>query len=510
MTIKYRGIWLALLASVVWCSSIGSPMIAQSRRYDAEWEKQHDLFLQLPGYRLAQADVDAKLRAAWLRYSGQNPDGDRRSCAIKLDAADPGLAYADVNVNAPDNSWDGGPRACTEGQGWAMMLAVQMGDKPMFDRLWRFTRKYMQIRSFNPGAKRGYYFAWQCLPQPKGGAKLKSVGDGPAPDGETWIAAALCCAAGRWSEERANHYQEEADHILDTMLHIDAQNGYKKNADGDYIPPTDMVNMIQNNQVCYIPAQYPMGPKHISSHKLSDPSYCLPAFYEIFAKRGSAADRTTWQRIANHARTYYLPRATGQSADSPNDNRRTAISPFITLLDGTQYDGAGKDTGHITSGDGLRTPSNIGVDYLWWNDRSNRFAFHTKYADTALRFLADPTVANPGMRISGFSKGGYPYDYNRFWYGVYYTDGRDYVIANSPSQGNASSNHNEASTAMNAVAAQAAADPIKWKFVEELWGCNQPCRSSANRQGTYGEPYWDGTLYMLGLLETAGKFKPYL
>ncbi|MFX6819313.1 glycosyl hydrolase family 8, partial [Acinetobacter baumannii] len=52
-------------------------------------------------------------------------------------------------------------RACTEGQGWAMMLAVQMDDRAMFDKLWKFTKRNMQIRSFQPNSKRGYYFAWQ-------------------------------------------------------------------------------------------------------------------------------------------------------------------------------------------------------------------------------------------------------------------------------------------------------------------------------------------------------------
>lgn len=270
-----------------------------------------------------------------------------------------------------------------------------------------------------------------------------------------------------------------------------------------------MVNMFQSDQVCFIPAQYEMGPKHVSSHLISDPSYCLPAFYGMFATVGPKEDRATWRRIAKHARMRYLPRALGQIADSPNDNRRTAISPYQTLLDGTQYD-AEHESGHVTSGDGLRTPSNVGLDFLWWSDGSAEFAYHKKIANTLQSFLADPTAANPKMRMAPFGKGGWPYDYNRFWYGVYYTNGKDWVIVNSAAQGNNSSNHNEASTGMNAVISHASTIPERWKFVEELWGCHQPRASTDFAKKTYGEPYWDGTLYLLGLLETAGRMRPWI
>ena len=475
----------------------------------ARWRNEANLFVRMPGQKVTSEMVDRRLSTDWLRYSGQNADGDHSSQTIFLDAADPSQAYADVNASAHILGGDYSSRACTEGQGWAMMLAVQMNDRAMFDKLWKFTKQNMQLKSLRADTKRGYYFAWQVRPLKTGGTKLINANDGPAPDGESWISAALCCAAGRWGASRGADYQSEADHILATMLHIDEWNGYKKDKNGNYLPGSDMVNMFQNDQVCFIPAQYEMGPKRVSSHLISDPSYCLPAFYGMFAKVGPKEDRATWRRIARHARTDYFPRALGQSKDSPNDNRQTAISPYQTYLDGTQYDADG-ESGHITSGDGLRTPSNIGLDFLWWSDGSNEFSYHPKIANTLQRFLADPTVANSKMQIAPFSKGGWPYDYNRFWYGVYYTNGRDWVIKNSSSQGNNSSNHNEASTGMNAVASHAATVEERWKFVEELWGCHQPRASRDFAKKTYGEPYWDGTLYLLGLLETAGRMRPYI
>ena len=48
--------------------------------------------------------------------------------------------------------------ARTEGMSYGMMIAVQFGEKDIFDRLWRWSKKYMQHQSGN----REGYFAWSC------------------------------------------------------------------------------------------------------------------------------------------------------------------------------------------------------------------------------------------------------------------------------------------------------------------------------------------------------------
>ena len=48
--------------------------------------------------------------------------------------------------------------ARTEGMSYGMMIAVQMNEKDIFDRLWRWSKKYMQHQS---GTREGY-FAWSC------------------------------------------------------------------------------------------------------------------------------------------------------------------------------------------------------------------------------------------------------------------------------------------------------------------------------------------------------------
>ncbi len=48
--------------------------------------------------------------------------------------------------------------ARTEGMSYGMMIAVQLDKKDIFDRLWRWSKKYMQHQD---GIREGY-FAWSC------------------------------------------------------------------------------------------------------------------------------------------------------------------------------------------------------------------------------------------------------------------------------------------------------------------------------------------------------------
>ena len=482
--------------------TIPSTGVASEGVNSSRWNSDFDLFTRHPTLGITQTQVDSKLQDAWKRYSGQL-DTSGGYQVIKLDAADSTLAYADVNVSAPNNTWDGGPRACTEGQGWAMMLAVQANDQAMFDKLWKFTRKYLQYRN-NGVTNRGWLFCWQCLPQSGGGVKYKNgnliTNDGPAPDGEQWISAALYCAAGRGWPGTGINYKDEADNVTKSMLHLEEWNGSRN----------PLTNLFQNNQVVYIPGDFRKGPS-LNASQISDPSYVLPAFYQLYASVGPTADQSQWQAIASRARTVYFPRALGQESSPVNDNAATALAPFLTALDGTGYDclsteGEGSSSGHQTAGDGLRTPSNIGVDYMWWGDSTSTFNLHRSYGNKILTYFANPKPYNNAsytLTPFGNQGWGFPYNYNRFYYGGYvFTNGRD-------GNGNSSSNHNECSTGMNAVAAQVATISDSWKFVQELWEAPQPRRTGTQSTSTWGDPYWDGTLYLLGLYESAGKFRPY-
>jgi oligosaccharide reducing-end xylanase len=65
---------------------------------------------------------------------------------------------------------------------------------------------------------------------------------------------------------------------------------------------------------------------------------------------------------------------------------------------------------------------------------------------------------------------------------------------------NLSPAHSEGLIAMNGVAALVATDEHRNDFVEELWNIKTP-------SGTYR--YYDGILYLLGLLEAGGHYRIY-
>jgi len=76
----------------------------------------------------------------------------------------------------------------SEGQGYGMLLAVALDDRPCFERLWRWTKQHLQIRG-------DALFAWRWHPEHAGGA----VDDmNNASDGDLLIAWALLRAGTRW------------------------------------------------------------------------------------------------------------------------------------------------------------------------------------------------------------------------------------------------------------------------------------------------------------------------
>ena len=143
----------------------------------------------------------------------------------------------------------------TEGMSYGMMMAVQMDNQEIFDRLWKWTKTYMWHDS---GHYKGY-FAWSC--QLDGTRNFQ----GPAPDGEEFFAMALLFASKRWGDrEEPFNYSEQAKDILYEVIH--------KGEEGN--PGHPMWNS-ENKLIKFIP-----------ECEFSDPSYHLPHFYELFSRWG--------------------------------------------------------------------------------------------------------------------------------------------------------------------------------------------------------------------------------
>ena len=360
----------------------------------------------------SDAEVQAKLEATWNQLFYGSDDSERVYYPVGKD-----MAYIEDIGNGDVR---------TEGMSYGMMIAVQLDKQEEFDRLWRWTKTYMYQ---SDGLYRGY-FAWHCTAD---GQKLDA---NPASDGEEWFVMALLFASARWSDGAGIlDYQTQAQEILQTMLH-------KEDQKNDLV--TNMFN-LENHQVVFVPM---VG--RVSS--FTDPSYHLPAYYELWA-RAADQDRQFWMQAAQTSRGYFKKVADPQ----------TGLMPDYANFDGTPY---GSDDHKDFRFDAWRTLSNVAVDFAW--------------------FAADPWQVERSNRVLDFlaSRGidSYP---NQFTLG-----------------GTAlSSDHSTGLVSMAAVAALAA-DPEKGKpFVQALWDSQIP-------SGKWR--YYDGMLYMLGLLHVGGNFKIYL
>lgn len=186
-----------------------------------------------------------------------------------------------------------------------------------------------------------------------------------------------------------------------------------------------------------------------SSALFTDPSYHLPAFYELWSK-WATKDNLVWKAVADTSRAFF----------KRTTNSSTGLGP-----DYAEFTGAPNNTGNHGDFrfDAWRIAHNIAVDYAWW--------------------AIDPWQKDFSDRIQTFFE----------------TAGiSSYANQFSLSGASLSSDHSAGLVAMNAVASLAATNSRAWKFVDELWNLSIP-------SGQWR--YYDGMLYMLGLLHYRGILK---
>lgn len=356
-------------------------------------------------------EIQAKLEAAWNQLFYGNDDFERVYYPVGED-----MAYvADI----------GNGDVRTEGISYGMMIAVQLDKQEEFDRLWKWAKTYMYQTD---GPYQGY-FAWHCT---TAGEKLDA---NPASDGEEWFVTALLFASARWGNgDGIFDYQAQAQEILNTMLH-------KEDTKSDLA--TNMFN-LEHKQVVFVPT---IG----RDSSFTDPSYHLPAYYEVWA-RWAESDQEFWSQAVQTSRDFFKKAAHPQ----------TGLMPDYANFDGTPYDsGDHKDFRF----DAWRTLANVALDYAW--------------------FAADPWQVEQSNRVLDFlaSQGidSYP---NQF------------TLDGTP----LSNDHSTGLVSMAAVAALAA-DPETGKpFVQALWDVQIP---------TGKWRYYDGLLYFIGLMQVSGNFKIY-
>ena len=314
----------------------------------------------------------------------------------------------------------------SEGMSYGMMIAVQMDKKEEFDRLWKWAKTYMYHSS---GERKGM-FAWQCTTS----GSVKD--DNCAPDGEEYFATALLFASARWGDgEGIYNYRKEALNILSYMLYVNDRPGYQLNTAID--PVRKMVVFV------------PYGSAAMST----DPSYHLPAFYEIFARESTAKDdKLTWLEVAETSREFF------KKCTHPT----TGLSPDYATFEG---EGCGGHQDYAY--DAWRVPMNIAMDYSWWQ----KDEWQVEYANRIQSFFYNEGIST-------------------------YMD--NYTVDGTAKYG---ADHSIGPVSCNAVASLAADHSVAKDFVDELWKAPIP-------EGKWR--YYNGMLYMLSLLNVSGNYRVYL
>lgn len=231
----------------------------------------------------------------------------------------------------------------TEGVSYGMMVAVQLDKKEVFDRIWRWSKHYLQHKD---GPRKGY-FAWSFNPE-----TMKINSPGSASDGELYFVTALLFASNRWGNDTGVDYYNEARFILDSM--------WEKDGTGNIY---NIFN-VEHKQISFVPEG--------RSYNWTDPSYHVPAFLEIWAEYAKDEHEQFYRDCADTSRVF-LHRAchpvTGLNPDYSDFSGKPHSTPWMP---------------QAFRFDSWRVPMNITMDYVWYGKDKE---WQEDYATRLQRFL---------------------------------------------------------------------------------------------------------------------------
>jgi oligosaccharide reducing-end xylanase len=365
----------------------------------------------------------------------------------------------------------------TEGMSYGMMIAVQLDKKREFDALWNWSKTHMLVT--DPDNPSRGYFAWSMNTD----GSPRSTG--AAPDGEEYYAMALYFAAHRWGNGQGIYdYQAEADKILRGMRHHPVASGTPPfrihPGDAPFVQPDSpwpSPNTRHEQERAAkegkpwpphrprrAPRQATVGPMVDEAHAMvrfvpetaipgTDPSYHLPAFYELWARWAPPEERPFWARAAQASRDFFARTA----------HPVTGLGPDRASFEGAALPGWDGSPG-IFAYDSWRTISNWSVDYSWWGKDAR-----------------EPALSE---RVQAFLNG----------QGIHRFVDR-YTLDGHPM----SDRHSTGMLAAAAVGSLAAAPgPASDAFLRELWDTPVPAGE---------QRYFDGMLYLMSMMHLGGEFR---
>jgi oligosaccharide reducing-end xylanase len=327
--------------------------------------------------------------------------------------------------------------ARTEGLSYGMMVAVQLDKKDVFDRIWRWSKKNLQ----HQGGPRDGYFAWSINP-----ATMKQNSPGTASDGELYFITDLLFASNRWGNNTGIDYYAEARRILDAMWKKDGTNGVYNIINTEY------------KQISFTPGN--------NNYKWTDPSYHLPAFFEVWALYAKDGHEQFYKDCADTSRAFL----------------RRACNPVTGLnYDYTEFSGAPHTSRWLPDAfryDSWRVPMNIAMDYYWFGkdkawQQDYAMRLQTFFRSKGIERFEDqfnPDGSRPDsiLQAGGFKK-------LRHSIGLISTVATTEIIFNRDKN---------------------------FDFVHALWNAKLEPYADG-----YFDPYYDGLLYLFSLIHLSGKYQ---
>jgi oligosaccharide reducing-end xylanase len=405
---------------LIYCTIACQP----SRKELNPWEtggfdsKQYRNLFAEAGY--AQADIDAKLDDIFYNlFEGPNK--------IYFEVGDSMSYISDIKNKD----------VRTEGMSYGMMIAVQFDKKDIFDRLWRWSVSYMQ---HHEGSREGY-FAWSCKTD---GTRNSQ---GPASDGELYYVTALVFASNLWGNDTGINYLKEAQCILDCAMAKDGTDGV-----------TNFINM-EHKLITFVP--------DVRGGAFTDPSYHIPAFYEVWARWANDGRSELWRECAGKSREYL------HKAIHP----QTGLNP-----DYSEYNGSPQHIGHIIGKefrfDSWRVPMNIALDYSWacadkewqheYGHKIQNFLYSQGIDSFVDQYNIDGTMVTDTLQAGGYK----------------------------------ALRHSLGLVATSAAVSLTCSHPKSWEFIDALWNAKHEPYADG-----YFDEYYDGLLRLFAFMHLSGKYQ---
>lgn len=354
----------------------------------------------------------------------------------------------------------------TEGMSYGMMIAVQFDKKDIFDRLWRWSKRYMQHKE---GSREGY-FAWSCKTDGTRNAQ------GAASDGELYYITALLFASNRWGNQTGIDYKAEAQHILSSIQPREYQSEQPAGPWDGARGGTMYLIDPETKLITFTPDGF--------GQRFTDPSYHIPAFYEVWAKWADDGRSDYWNECAKKSREFLhkaINEKTGLNADNCQYDGSEMQMPRFPGRPQQQQPATPRRFGNNNFRyDSWRVPMNIALDYEWsCADRE----WQQKYGETIQKFFYSQGIDTyvDQYRVDGTLPEG------------------DEILQ---AGGFRKLRHSVGLAATLAAASMMCSHNISKEFVQALWNArHEPAEDG------YFDAYYEGLLRLFAFMHLSGNYR---